>query len=30
MVGYPTFAVEHLIFGATLGVLLMQTRFVRR
>ncbi|MCV6986937.1 hypothetical protein H7H78_16410 [Mycobacterium shinjukuense] len=29
LVGYPTFIIEHLIFGATLGVLLMRARFAR-
>jgi hypothetical protein len=30
MVGYPTFLVEHLIYGATLGLVLMPARFARR
>ncbi|WP_239657131.1 hypothetical protein [Mycobacterium riyadhense] len=30
LVGYPTFVIEHLIFGATLGVLLMHARLARR
>jgi hypothetical protein len=30
IVGYPTFLVEHVIFGATVGLLLMPARFARR
>jgi ABC-type spermidine/putrescine transport system permease subunit II len=29
IVGYPTFIVEHLIYGAALGVLLMPDQFAR-
>jgi hypothetical protein len=30
MVGYPTFLIEHLIYGAALGVRLMRNEFARR